>query len=68
MKNKYPIQVLDLRHQVDNINPEKIQLSLEFLTDAAFVNTRLFVLLIRHRQFEMIADGNNFIDVKVVLD
>ena len=26
MKNKYPIQVIDLRHQIDHISPKKIQL------------------------------------------
>ena len=26
MKNKYPIRVIDLRHQIDHITPKKIQL------------------------------------------
>ena len=30
MKNKYPIQVIDLRFQVDQITPKKIQLFDEF--------------------------------------
>ena len=48
MKNKYPIQVIDLRHQVDHITPKKFQLPQEFITDPANVNARLFVILNRH--------------------
>ena len=49
IKNKYPIQIIDLRFQVDHITPQKIQLFEEFNTDPANDNARLFVLLIRHR-------------------
>ena len=63
MKNKYPIQVIDLRFQVDHISPKKIQLFEEFNTDPANVNARLFVMLIRHRQIEMISDGNKILEV-----
>ena len=31
MKNKYPIQVIDLRFQVDHISPKKIQLFEELI-------------------------------------
>ena len=65
MKNKVPIQVLDLRHQVDHITPKKIQLSEEFNTDAANVKARLFVILIRQRQIGTISDGRKFREVKV---
>ena len=34
VKNKYPIQVIDLRHPVDHITPKKIQLIEKFDTDA----------------------------------
>ena len=66
MKTKYPIQVIDLRHQVDHITPTKIQLFEECNTEAANVKARLFVILIRHRQIEMISDGNEIIEVKVI--
>ena len=57
MKNKCPIQVVDVRFQVDHITPKKSQLFEEFITDPANVKARLFVILIRHRQIEMIRDG-----------
>ena len=66
MKNKHPIQVIYLRHQVDHITPKKIQLSEEFKTDPDNVQARLFVILFRHRQIEMISDGNKIIEVKVI--
>ena len=66
MKNKYPIQVIDLRHQVDHITPKQFQLFEEFKTDPDNVNARLNVILIRHRQIEMISDGNKIIGVKVL--
>ena len=64
MKYFYPIQITDLRHQVDHITPKKIQLFEEFSEDPAF--ERLFIILIRHRQVEMISDGNKIIEVKVI--
>ena len=65
MKNKYPVQVIDHRHQVDLITPKKFQLSEEFNTDAANVNARLFVILIRHRQIEMISNGKKLYKLKL---
>ena len=64
MKYLYPIQITDLRHQVDHLTPKKIQLSEEFSEDPA--NERLFLILTRHRQVEMISDGNKIIEVKVI--
>ena len=64
MKFLYPIQITDLRHQVDHITPKRIQLFQEFSEDPA--NERLFIILIRNRQVEMISDGNKFIEVKVI--
>ena len=64
MKYLYPIQITDLRHQIDHLTPKKIQLFEEFSEDPA--NERLFIILIRHRQVEMISDGNKIIDVKVI--
>ena len=64
MKYLYPIQIIDLRFQVDHITPKKIQLFEEFSEDPNF--ERLFLILIGHRQIEMISDGNKFIEVKVI--
>ena len=64
MKYLYPIQITDLRFQVDHITPKKIQLFEEFLEYPA--NERLFIILVRHRQVEMISDGNKIIEVKVI--
>ena len=64
MKYHYPIQIIDLRHQVDHLTPKKIQLFEEFSEDPA--NERLFIILVRHRQIEMISDGNKIIGVKVI--
>ena len=38
MKNKYPIQVIDLRFQVDHITPKKIQLFEEYRFNPANVD------------------------------
>ena len=64
MKYLYPIQITDLRHQVDHLTPKKIQLFEEFSEDPA--SERLFIILIRHRQVEMISDGNEIIEVRVI--
>ena len=64
MKYLYPIQITDLRYQVDHITPKKIQLFEEFSEDPAY--ERLFIILVRHRQIEMISDGNKIIEVKVI--
>ena len=42
----------------------KVQLFEEFRADPA--NARIFVLLIRRREIEMIPDGNKLIKVKVI--
>ena len=60
----YPIQVIDLRFQVDHITPMKIQFFQEFSEDPD--NERLFIILIRHRKIQMISDGNKIIEVKVI--
>ena len=64
MKTKYPIEILDLRHQPDYITPKKFQLFHEYGTDPD--NARLFSNLIRRREIELISDGNKFIEVKVM--
>ena len=66
MKNEYPIQLVDLRFQIDLITPKGIQLFEEFNTNPLNVNSQLFVMLIRHRQSEKISDGNKLIEIKVI--
>ena len=66
MKYLYPIQITDLRHQVDHLTTKKIQLFEEFSEDPDV--ERLFIILVRHRQVEMISDGNKIIEVKVLLN
>ena len=48
MKNKYLIQVIDLRYQTDHISPKKIQLFEEYKNDPLYANKRLYGILIRH--------------------
>ena len=64
MKKYYPIQIIDLRFQVDHISPKKIRLFEEY--DNNNVNTDLYVILIKHREIKMISDGNKIIGVEVV--
>ena len=64
VKNIYPIQVIDLRFQVDHINPKKIKLFEEYRADPA--NARLFLILIRQREIKMISDGNKISEIKVI--
>ena len=55
MKSKYPIQLIDLRHQIDHISPRKIQLFEKNKIDPVYANNRLYVILIRHKQIEMVS-------------
>ena len=64
VKNTYPIQVIDLRFQVDHINPKKIQLFEEYRANPN--NARLFLILIRHREIKMVSDGNKITEIKVI--
>ena len=64
MKKYYPIQIIDLRFQVDHMSPKKIRLLEEY--DDNPTNTNLYVILIKHREIEMISDGKNVISVEVV--
>ena len=64
MKTKYPIQVIDLKIQADHITPKKIQLFQEYREFP--ISARLYVILIRRREIELISDGNKLIEVKVI--
>ena len=48
MRNKYPIQAIDVRFQVNHISPLTVQLREEYRDDPSNVNARLFIKLIRH--------------------
>ena len=64
MKTKYPIEIIDSRHQSDHITPKKIQLLLEYGADPE--NARFLLILIRRREIELISDGDKLIEVKVI--
>ena len=64
MKTKYPIEIIDLRHQADYITPKKIQLFLEYGDDPD--TARFFLILIRRREIELISDGNKLIEIKII--
>ena len=64
MKTYYPIQMIDLRFQVDHISPKKTRLVEEY--DPNPTNTILYIILIKHREIKMISDGNKIISVEVV--
>ena len=64
MKYFYPIQIIELRFQVDHISPKKIRLFEKY--DDNPVNTNLYVLLIKHREIKMISDCNKIICIEIV--
>ena len=64
MKTKYPIEIIDLKHQSDHITRRKIQLIQDYSADPE--NTKFYLILIRRREIELISDGNKLIDVKVI--
>ena len=64
LKIFYPTQIIDLRHQVDQITPRKIQLFVEVDHDP---NTgSLFFILVRHRQVAIISNDEKVFEVKVI--
>ena len=64
MKTKYPIQIVDLRHQPDHITPKEIQLFQEYTTDPE--NAKNYLIVIRRREIKLISDGNKLIEVKII--
>ena len=64
MKNKYPIQLIGLRFQVDHFDPKKMGLFEEYrgATNSAI----LFITLIRHREIKMISDGNKIDEINLI--
>ena len=64
MKTKYPIEIIDSRHQTDHISPKKIQLFQEYSADPD--NAKFYLILIRRREIELISDGNKLIEIKII--
>ena len=61
MGNKYLIQVIDLRSQVDHIILKQIQQHKDYR--GATNIARLLMITIRHREFKMILDGIKITEV-----
>ena len=59
----YPIQIIDLRFQIDHFALKAIKSIEKYIADPG--NARLFVILIKHRQFKLISEEKN-IQVKVI--
>ena len=64
MKTLYPIQVIDLRFQIDYIAPKKIRLFEEY--ENTTENTNLYVILIKHKEIKMVADGNKITGIELI--
>ena len=64
LKTKYPIEIIDLRHQTDHIKPKKIQLFLEY--SAHPENAKFYLIIIIRREIELISDGNKLMEVKFI--
>ena len=63
MKTKYPIEIIDLGHQIDQITLKKIQLFQEYGADPDIA--RMFLILIRCREVELKTDRNKLIEVNL---
>ena len=64
MKTFYPIQVIDLKFQIDYIAPKKISLFEEY--EDAPENTKLYVILIKYREINMVSDGNKITGIELI--
>ena len=64
MKAFYPIQVIDLRFQIDYVTPKKVGLFEEFENTPE--NTNLYVILIKHREINMVSDGIKLTGIELI--
>ena len=64
MKTKHRIEIIDLGHQPDHITPKNIQLFLDYSADPE--NAKLYLILNRRREKELLRDGNKLLEVKVI--
>ena len=62
------IQIIDLRLQVDHVNPKKIQLHEENGDDPgnAHVISRTFAIKVRHKEIKKAWNGNKITDIKFI--
>ena len=56
MKTFYPIQVIDLKFEIEYITPKKIRLFEEYENSPE--NTNLYVILIKHKEIRMVSNRN----------
>ena len=67
MKKFHHIKVTDLRFQTDHyFTPKKIQLFEECRAHPG--NTRIFAIIIRHREIKKLSDGYKFTEIHVIWD
>ena len=60
MKTKHSIGITDLRHQLDHITSKRIQLFQEY------GKAGLFLLLTKLKEIELLSDGNEAKEIKVI--
>ena len=58
------MQILDLRLQIDHISSKKSRLFEE--KDENPVKTKLYIILIKHRENKIISDGTKIISVELI--
>ena len=68
MKKFSPYQVIDLKFQIDHINPIKNQLLEEYRGKPTSFhrNARLFAIPMKHRVLKLISDGNRITEFKII--
>ena len=65
MKTKYSIEITDLRHQLDHITSKRIQLLQEYGADPN--HARLFLILIKRRENDLISDEINYLKLELYI-
>ena len=66
MKTYYPIQIIDSRFQVDYVTPKEIK-PFEEYDENPFI-TKLYVIIIKHREIKKVSDGNNISGIEDIRD
>ena len=65
LKTKYPIGIIDLGHQLYHITPKTIQLFQGYGANPD--KAKVFLVLIRRREIELINNGSKLIEVRVLI-
>ena len=60
----YPIKVIDLRFQLDYVNPKKLMLFEEYDEDP--FDTILYVIIMKHREMKMVSEWNQISGVELI--